>query len=612
VAHAIDYYDIDSRGGALLGSWSGMGSRDSTGAGENQSWKKAGGSDAFTLSELFLDGQTSLAPGEEISLGTAYNTSFGDDPTKGIRFRYALANGQLFIGSVAYSTESGGCSLAGDFSCNGSVENADLTLLLNNWAKPSSPVPAGWIGLPQPTAPAIDNDELTALLNHWGQSVGSGSTGGTTVPEPAAAALLACGLLLGLVGFSRRARGSVQSNVNERLLMPALASRSVASTRALAALVVGMLMAAPLYAASLDRFYQFGDDAAEQPTNNMLPFSDYGVFTLDSQGTGVDGFHDLTPAADGPLYTRTDATSRPGANATEWGLRFDGTNDFVFRANGGLGSPAVGDDDATYNGSVNYTGITTRLMGGWVRPTAAAGGQRRDIVNDTAQFGIFISGDNHWGFVNGVTTVTSTTPVALNAWTHVMHETYGNTAAVLLVNGIAVAATSNDYNAGAATGNITFGASTDTMSNYFQGDLDNFSIYVAGQGAQNFGPADLATTNDYIRQQLIGIPNGDVDMNGVLDPVVDVNKFVANWHTTKVVNGVAVGDLDTRKNGDLDMDGDIDLDDAFALHQALLGMGAGGLDFSRLGAGVPEPSSFVMIIGAVIAASLGRRRPPAR
>lgn len=74
--------------------------------------------------------------------------------------------------------------LQGDFSGNNSVENADLTLLLNNWAQPATPVPAGWIGSPQPTDPAIDNDELTALLNNWGQSVGSGS-GPTNVPEPA-------------------------------------------------------------------------------------------------------------------------------------------------------------------------------------------------------------------------------------------------------------------------------------------------------------------------------------------------------------------------------------------------------------------------------------------
>ena len=30
------------------------------------------------------------------------------------------------------------CTQQGDFNCNGTVEGADLTLLLNNWAKPTS------------------------------------------------------------------------------------------------------------------------------------------------------------------------------------------------------------------------------------------------------------------------------------------------------------------------------------------------------------------------------------------------------------------------------------------------------------------------------------------
>lgn len=98
--------------------------------------------------------------------------------------------------------------ILGDFSGNGSVENADLTLLLNNWAGPASPVPAGWIGTPQPTAPAIDNDELTALLNNWGNSSGGGSYTSGAVPEPSSIVLClsaAIGLLVSI------GRGSVTS-----------------------------------------------------------------------------------------------------------------------------------------------------------------------------------------------------------------------------------------------------------------------------------------------------------------------------------------------------------------------------------------------------------------
>lgn len=82
--------------------------------------------------------------------------------------------------------------IPGDFDNSGGVENADLTLLLNNWASSVPPVPAGWVGNPQPTGPAIDNDELTALLNNWGRTSG----GGSTVPEPASFGLMVLGALV--------------------------------------------------------------------------------------------------------------------------------------------------------------------------------------------------------------------------------------------------------------------------------------------------------------------------------------------------------------------------------------------------------------------------------
>jgi PEP-CTERM motif len=93
----------------------------------------------------------------------------------------------------------------GDFNGNNSVENADLTLLLNNWAQPVPPVPAGWVGQPQPTGPAIDNDELTALLNNWGKSQGGGSNS-TAVPEPASWTMLALAVSV-LIGWRRQAQG---------------------------------------------------------------------------------------------------------------------------------------------------------------------------------------------------------------------------------------------------------------------------------------------------------------------------------------------------------------------------------------------------------------------
>lgn len=95
--------------------------------------------------------------------------------------------------------------LDGDFNGNNAVENADLTLLLNNWAQGVPPTPAGWVGSP-PTSPAVDNDELTALLNNWGTTSGGGSI---AVPEPST--LATCFLLVAFSLLRWRPRQSCRA-----------------------------------------------------------------------------------------------------------------------------------------------------------------------------------------------------------------------------------------------------------------------------------------------------------------------------------------------------------------------------------------------------------------
>jgi hypothetical protein len=68
-----------------------------------------------------------------------------------------------------------------------------------------------------------------------------------------------------------------------------------------------------------------------------------------------------------------------------------------------------------------------------------------------------------------------------------------------------------------------------------------------------------------------------------------------------------VGDLNSRLFGDLNMNGTVDIDDAYTLHFALRAAGVGsGLDFGLLG--VPEPSSFALAVSALAAIRLVRRR----
>ena len=196
-----------------------------------------------------------------------------------------------------------------------------------------------------------------------------------------------------------------------------------------------------------------------------------------------------------------------------------------------------------------------------------------------------------------------------------MHRTFTNASAVLYVNGVAVGGTTVAYNTAPAAGSIVFGANLAENSNFFQGQMDNFALDVSGDnsttsGGKNYGAVNLANDNDFIRQAMIGKPVGDVDLNGSVGPS-DVTTFVANWLKTKTVGGVTVGDLSTRAIGDLDFNGVVDINDAYTLHHALAGGGAGALAdslFAQLG-GVPEPSSIVLALFSVVGmCGLVRRR----
>jgi hypothetical protein len=396
----------------------------------------------------------------------------------------------------------------------------------------------------------------------------------------------------------------------------------------LAAPVLAMIFAAGVRGATPDRIYRFGEDpmGMEQPTLGGTPNSTLGPLTLDTQVfntvNSTDASH-LSFSGEPSYFNAGSGTlARPGAAAGSFGLQFDGANDVLFLADRGLGVPAEADENygSGFNNAPGYTNITTRYIDGWVRPTGGAGA-RRDIVNDTERFGIFIGANNNWGFVSGTTTVNSSTPAALNTWTHVMHRTFGaNGGAVLYVNGIAVAATPNGYSTGfhpVGSPNlaIVFGAGLNQTSNFYQGQLDEFLLGVAGNntgqaGGRDYGAFNLATDNQFVAQNLTGVDPGDINRDGMVNST-DVNTFVSNWRRIQQVNGVTVGDLNSRLVGDLNMNGTVDIDDAYTLHFALRSGGVGaGLDFSLLGVSVPEPGSVALLAlaGALVAMSSQRCR----
>jgi len=153
----------------------------------------AAGSELYTTATAQLLGTITTA-------GTSGTLSWGGRSTAGYttsRIAQAGTNYNGLTGSVPAPI----ACISGDFSCNGSVGNDDLTLLLDNWGDTVPPTPAGWNGV-APTAPAVGNDELTLLLDGWGDIAGAGSVAAAAVPEPASFALL--GLAVAGLAVARR------------------------------------------------------------------------------------------------------------------------------------------------------------------------------------------------------------------------------------------------------------------------------------------------------------------------------------------------------------------------------------------------------------------------
>lgn len=195
----FDGYEITSAGNSLLTNWNSLEDQSLTG------WEEASQTTGY-LAELNPESSMTLNAGQTAAVMTdLYNvTTDSQDLVFNVRVPPGggLPDGSgILTGVVRYEPFSEVECIEGDFNCGGAVENADLTLLLNNWAQPVPPVPAGWIGSPQPTVPAIDNDELTALLNNWGNVAGAGAASlGSPVPEPSVLVLVLVALACGLLG----------------------------------------------------------------------------------------------------------------------------------------------------------------------------------------------------------------------------------------------------------------------------------------------------------------------------------------------------------------------------------------------------------------------------
>ena len=195
-AVTVDYYRIGSAAAAVnTGTWNSLdqqnydaidGSDAGAVAGDSagEGWDKAGGSNANQLIELFLGtAGSSLAAGETLSLGNAFNTSiFGSGVMGDLTFEYEYNRGPRITAPVTYV---GGSTLVGDYNNNGTVDAADYVV----WRKTNINGALGY----------------TNWRSHFGQTAGSGALTGAAIPEPSCCLLAAIALMSGGLRAQRKA-----------------------------------------------------------------------------------------------------------------------------------------------------------------------------------------------------------------------------------------------------------------------------------------------------------------------------------------------------------------------------------------------------------------------
>ncbi|MEM7576296.1 MAG: PEP-CTERM sorting domain-containing protein [Planctomycetota bacterium] len=99
------------------------------------------------------------------------------------------APGSVFIDNIRLITElDAAVGLAGDYNENGSVEQGDLNLVLNNWGT----MRTFEDGVSAFTTANVDQEELNLVLNNWGDTTAP-SFSGSTVPEPGTALMILTG-----------------------------------------------------------------------------------------------------------------------------------------------------------------------------------------------------------------------------------------------------------------------------------------------------------------------------------------------------------------------------------------------------------------------------------
>jgi len=391
-------------------------------------------------------------------------------------------------------------------------------------------------------------------------------------------------------------------------------------------LVAGALLcslSAQARAATLDRDYRLGDDAAEGAVNGGAVTT-----TFDSAGQlGQGQLVDLT-AVNTPTYVAI--AGRPDGVGGR-GIQFNAAQSEYLHGFS-LGFPEDSFSAATHTtingGNLDYLGISNRGLQFWARPSATT---VQTLVMDTNQHGVRINANGRFSMrYAGEDFEDTTQVVSPNTWYHieVVRPAGAANGARMYVNGIAVAAAPGGYDddwADVVVGANTAGDDggnhaeipspvgfTGGTAEFYSGIIDDLKMFVIGTSTStnptNYGTFDLAVDNQFVASPITGIKGiaGDVTNDGVLNQA-DKTAFIDGWMDRRLVNGFLVGDLYTRSRGDLNLDGITNIQDLLLMQNALSGAGLAAISASDL-AVVPEPTAGMLLILGVAGTLLSIER----
>ncbi len=386
------------------------------------------------------------------------------------------------------------------------------------------------------------------------------------------------------------------------------------STRSLAIAVGLFVLSAGASAATLDRHYRMGDDPAEGAAPGGAVNNTFDSVGQPGQGELVD----LT-AVSTPTYVTI--TGRPDGGSG-LGIQFNAAQmEYLHGFN--LGFPEDSFSAATHHtptgGALDYQGISNRGLQFWVRPTSTA---VQTLVMDTNQHGVRINANGRFSMRYGGTDYESTQAATPNTWYHVevVRPNFAGNGSRMFINGVAVAAAPGGYAddwADLTVGTNTAGDDqpspgfTGGTAEFFSGVVDELKMFVIGTSTSttptNYGGFSLTTDNDFVASPVSGIKNvaGDVTNDGLLNQA-DKDAFIAGWLDRRIVGGFQIGDMVSRSQGDLNLDGVTDIHDLLVFQNALSGAGVGTITAADLQGAVPEPSTLLLLTTTLL--FLPRRR----